>query len=447
MAIILAASLTGLKADQKADKKADKKAEQKAEQKADKKAEQYNEYLFDCGDGSTYGINRVELATYPPEDAAQFLLILEYQYGAARTGELQQEEYMVPIDQDTESAGGLVETSIEEEFIDMECDEEGFLSASVEQSPAKYGISADLALVDSFPTSIYLESIPNKESDMVSSTCDSFPVATNTTDGIDDKYWESTKSAGSDGQGLKIAWNIDQKKPVPGPGGSWIQGKFSYSGTADGGGKRWKVIPRHEYAGRTVTERDSNFSANVDGELKWFWGADEKKFNGKKLGVTYEATLQGEMGLKGSIGTSFGTTNKFVDRNARREGMVELGGNIRFSVSAYAEGKAQVKWKFLNGRWREISVSGGLELQGTLSLGYGFVAKDWDHTLKDTHPKGTEQYMRAWGAKLSYKIEGYLKFKVLGFEIKPSIRTAGSRSFNGQKTIKFATISALDKFM
>ena len=436
MAIILAASLTGLKADQKADKK------------DDKKAEQYNEYLFDCGDGSTYGINRVELATYPPEDAAQFLLILEYQYGAARTGELQQEEYMVPIDQDTESAGGLVETSIEEEFMDMECDEEGFLSASVEQSPAKYGISADLALVDSFPTSIYLESIPNKESDMVSSTCDSFPVATNTTDGIDDKYWESIiKTAGSGGGGVKIAWNIDQKKPVPGPGGSWVQGKLSYSGTPDHGVKRWKVIPGHQYAGRTVTERDSNFSANVDGELKWFYGLDEKKFNGKKFGVTYEATLQGEMGLKGSIGTSFGTTNKFVDRNASRQGTVELGGNIRFSVSAYAEGKAEVKWKLLNGKWREISVSGGLELQGTLSLGYGFVAKDWDHTLKDTHPNGTEQYMRAWGAKLSYKIEGYVKFKVLGLEIKPSIRNAGSISFNGQKTIKFATISALDKFM
>lgn len=423
MAIILGASFTGLK------------------------AEQYNEYLFDYGDGSTGGINRMELATYPPEDAAQFLSILEDQYGKARLGELQQEDYMVPIDQDTESAGGLVETSIEEEFMDLEVDEEGFLSASVEQSPAKYGISADLALVDSFPTSIYLESIPNKESDLVSSTCDSFPVTINTTKGIPDDNWQSY-SGGTDGYGVKIAFNIEQKNAVPGPAGSKIQCKISYSGHADGGGKRWKVKPNLQYAGRIVTERDRDFHAKASGEMKLFWGTEPKKFEGKKVGVSYKGSYKAEIGLKGSIGASFGATNKFSDRNDSRSGTVDLDGKIRFAVSAYAEGNAKVEWKILNGKWRTIEVGAGVELTGTVSLGMGYVSKDWDHTLKETHPtKKTESYMRAWGTSLSYRAEGYVKFKVLGLEIKPNFRHAGSRSFPGEKTIKFGSISALDKYM
>lgn len=411
------------------------------------KAEQGNEILFDNGEGKIYGINRMELATHHPEDAGKIVSILEESFGEPELGELNRESIMVPTAQVTPSAGGLVESNLGAEFLDLEG--EGFLSASIGQTPAKYGIPTSLAQTKAFPTSIYPESVAKKGTGSVSSICDSFPVSYSTADGIPDANWWGPVNTGG---GVSISWFLEQEKPIAGPAGTQVKFKLSVSGNTNSQLKSYEVKSGVDLAGREVTEKNHAFSIRVTGECKMYYGSEKTSFSGKigrRIGVDYRGEVTGEMGVKGSISTSVNCSNYFVDRNAARSGSVKLDGRISLTIEAYAEVKIKLEYNLNPGnKWRGLDLAAGVSVSGTASLVFGFSGSDWDHTLAATHPSKPQSQSITTGAiNLSYRVSGYAKLKFLKWEIKPSITFSGSKTFGGEKTIILSHLEAIDQFM
>ena len=387
-------------------------------------AQQVNELLFDTGDGKRLGFNRLELETYPPEDQQVILEILHDSYGEPTLGELNRGQSVRSTVAAPASAGGLTEALIDLDFAPLKDD--GFLTAAVTTSEC----------LDGFP--------PTKKSILDYAIQKEFLVSSSSTT-IPNNHWDQYHRMRPS---LSISYNYESPKS-PGPAGSQVSTKTSLSANGSMDRRYYRVRSGYPHAGRTTTEYNGNANARVSGEVKVFWGEKGSKKSGKFGPVRYWIEVGAEMGLKASISTNLSVGNRFVDRNDSVAGQTTFGNNMSLSLTAYAELKWNIKYKLRKrGKTRGFGLSAGAEITGTVSLYMGFTGQDWDHTLASTHPSRSQtQTFKINQLRLSYNANAYLKFKIRRWEIKPSVRFSGSKSFRGNVTINLRHIAAIDKYM
>lgn len=392
-----------------------------------------NELIFENEDGKKYGINRLELETYPPEEAENIKLVLTETFGEPTMGELNRETGFNPTRTSTLTSGGLTESRLQVEFGPIK--KGGFLTSldsQAELSPLTLtpltGVSAD----PSFP---------------VAERFNAHAYRAVVRTGIQNWKFVKTIPKGD----ASISWNWETDK-VPGPAGSQAKAKVSVSGKW----KRYDDLYKADgafHTGTEISEYKSNFGLAASAEIKVFWG-DTIKHEGRiRLIAQWEIEIVGEIGVKGSLSTSVQGGNHFIQRNDSHTGKTHLNGRVTFTVTAYGELKIKAKvWALgrIKGRHNpfEFELSAGVEISGSASLQCGFEGKDWDHFLDETHDTKTPvNDFRMGDVNLSYAVQGYVKIKIGSLEIKPGFSSSGSKTFNGTSVVKFGNLRATDRFM